>query len=103
MKAPIAARVGYIGNNVIDRASSRLRHARPTARRTKSPSFAGKGNQLFMGAVDTTQAHRTMRQNATFKKHIKLVFDKIGQARFQFQPQLAQRRSPHALIPTGTG
>lgn len=34
-----------------------------------------------MGAVSTTQAQKTMSQNATFKKGIKLIFDKIGQPR----------------------
>jgi hypothetical protein len=45
---------------VIDQVGRRLRHAPPIARRTESPPFAGKGNQLFMSTVDTTQAQKAM-------------------------------------------
>ena len=61
-KHPLAHR--YFGQNMVDKMSGRIRHAPPTARRTKPPAFTREGYEAIATTTIAVYAQESVGEHA---------------------------------------
>ena len=94
---PLAYRHAW--DDLVDQVRGALGHAPRAARGAKPAPLAGERHQLLVRAVSAANAQESVRQNPAFEKGLKLVSDKLRQARAGPGLDLGEERLQ--MLPTG--